>query len=122
MNVPIFIRSFFLILIIIGTKNLSAQIDFIIVNNINFIGNKKTNDRVIKYEMAIEKGDTISLDALNEIIILEEKRILNTRLFTFVKINIKDKFYDAQIYMPHKNLIAEEPWNFDYWYENNIRI
>ena len=38
----------------------------------------------------------------------------------FVKINIKDKFYDAQIYMPHKNLIAEEPWNFDYWYENNI--
>jgi len=37
-----------------------------------------------------------------------------------VKINIKDKFYDAQIYMPHKNLIAEEPWNFDYWYENNI--
>ena len=90
MNVPTFIRSFFLILIIIGTKNLSAQIDFIIVNNINFIGNKKTNDRVIKYEMAIEKGDTISLDALNEIIILEEKRILNTRLFTFVKINIKN--------------------------------
>ena len=89
MNVPIFIRSFFLILIIIGTKNLSAQIDFIIVNNINFIGNKKTNDRVIKYEMAIEKGDTISLDALNEIIILEEKRILNTRLFTFVKIKIQ---------------------------------
>jgi hypothetical protein len=90
MNVPTFIRSFFLILIIIGTKNLSAQIDFIIVNNVNFVGNKKTNDRVIKYEMAIEKGDTISLDALNEIIILEEKRILNTRLFTFVKINIKN--------------------------------
>ena len=90
MNVPTFIRSFFLILIIIGAKNLSAQIDFIIVDNVNFVGNKKTNDRVIKYEMAIEKGDTISLDALNEIIILEEKRILNTRLFTFVKINIKN--------------------------------
>ena len=38
----------------------------------------------------------------------------------FIKVNIKDKLYDAQIYMPHKNLIAEEPWNFDYWYENNI--
>ena len=38
----------------------------------------------------------------------------------FVKINIKDKLYDAQIYMPHKSLIAEEPWNFDYWYKNNI--
>ena len=79
MNFIAFIRSFFLFfIIIIGAKNLSAQIDFIIVNNVNFVGNKKTNDRVIKYEMAIEKGDTISLDALNEIIILEEKRILNT--------------------------------------------
>ena len=38
----------------------------------------------------------------------------------FVKINMKDKLYDAQIYMPQKTLIAEEPWNFDYWYENNI--
>ena len=38
----------------------------------------------------------------------------------FVKINMKDKLYDAQIYMPQKTLIAEEPWNFDYWYKNNI--
>ena len=90
-SLPTFLRSFFLLLtIIIGAKNLSAQTDIIIVNNVTFIGNKKTNDRVIKYEMAIEKGDTLSLDALNELIILEEKRILNTRLFTFVKINIKN--------------------------------
>jgi hypothetical protein len=33
---------------------------------------------------------------------------------------MKDKLYDAQIYMPQKTLIAEEPWNFDYWYKNNI--
>ena len=38
----------------------------------------------------------------------------------FVKVNIEDKLYDAQIYMPQKTLIAEEPWNFDYWYKNNI--
>ena len=22
--------------------------------------------------------------------------------------------------MPHKDLVADEPWNFYYWYENNI--
>ncbi|HCV49751.1 MAG TPA: hypothetical protein DGP89_00270 [Saprospirales bacterium] len=86
-----FIKRFFLCLtIIISANNLSGQTDFIIVNNITFKGNKKTTDRVVKYEMAIEKGDTLTLKALNKIIILEEKRILNTRLFTFVKINIKN--------------------------------
>lgn len=90
-NVPSFLRTFFLFLtIIVSAKNLSAQTDLIIVNNVTFVGNKKTKDRVIKYEMAIGKGDTLSLDVLNELIILEEKRILNTRLFTFVKINIKN--------------------------------
>ena len=39
----------------------------------------------------------------------------------FVKINMKDKLYDAQIYMPQKTLIAEETWNFDCWYKNNIK-
>ena len=86
-----FIKHFFLCLtIIISANNLYGQTDFIVVNNITFKGNKKTTDRVVKYEMAIEKGDTLTLKALNKIIILEEKRILNTRLFTFVKINIKN--------------------------------
>jgi len=67
-----------------------AQSDNIVINKINFIGNKKTKKRVIIFEMAMEAGDTIPLVSLNEMISLEEKRILNTRLFTFVKINIKN--------------------------------
>ena len=59
-----FIKRFFLCLtIIISANNLSGQTDFIIVNNITFKGNKKTTDRVVKYEMAIEKGDTLTLKA-----------------------------------------------------------
>ena len=38
----------------------------------------------------------------------------------FIKINKGDKLYDAQIYMPDKTLIAEETWDFDYWYQNNM--
>ncbi len=90
-NVITFLRVVFLLLTVtVATQSLFAQGDFIIVNDIFFVGNKKTKDRVIEYEMAIEKGDTLTLDALNASIILEEKRILNTRLFTFVKINIKN--------------------------------
>jgi gamma-glutamylcyclotransferase (GGCT)/AIG2-like uncharacterized protein YtfP len=39
----------------------------------------------------------------------------------FVKINIEDKLHDAQIYMPKKILIADIPWDFDYWYKNNMK-
>ena len=38
----------------------------------------------------------------------------------FVKINNGDKLYDAQVYMPDKTLIAEETFDFDYWYQNNM--
>jgi len=38
----------------------------------------------------------------------------------FVKINKDDKIYDVQIYMPDKTLIAEETWDFNYWYQNNM--
>lgn len=68
----------------------SAQSDYVIINDVILIGNKKTSNRVILFEMDIEIGDTISLEKLNPCIALEEKRILNTRLFTFVKINIKN--------------------------------
>lgn len=86
-----FLKKLILLLIfIICANNLIAQSSHVVINDIIFIGNKKTKDRVIRFEMDIEKGDTLSLDALNAMIILEEKRILNTRLFTFVKINIKN--------------------------------
>ena len=87
----VFLRHIIIVLIAVFCgNNVSGQSNEIIVNDIIFIGNNKTNDRVIKFEMDIEKGDTLSLDVLNGMIVLEEKRILNTRLFTFVKINIKN--------------------------------
>lgn len=79
-----------MVLFVLCGLYVSAQSDEVIINNVNFVGNKKTKDRVIIFEMAINEGDTIALDDLNDMIALEEKRILNTRLFTFVKINIKN--------------------------------
>lgn len=67
-----------------------AQDDSVIIEDIIMVGNHKTHERVIDFEMAIEVGDTVPLSTLADKIALEEKRILNTRLFTYVKINIKD--------------------------------
>lgn len=53
-------------------------------------GNKKTKDRIVLREMDFSVGDTIYTDELSKRLIENEKRILNTGLFTNVKINIKD--------------------------------
>ena len=83
---------------------------------------KNANYPLIKFTN--QKGDEVEGILITDLTIEEIKKLDKFEgknyFRQFVKINIKDKFYDAQIYMPHKNLIADEPWNFDYWYENNI--
>lgn len=112
--------------------SLSAQSDNVIINDILFVGNKKTNDRVIKYELDIEVGDTIPLNMLDEMISLEEKRILNTRLFTFVKINIKN--WNQETGLLDLELNIQENWyiypapifeladrSFNVWWKEQMR-
>ncbi len=67
---------------------LLAQNDFVVVDSIVFNGNKKTKEATIRREMNVKEGDRISLLALPSR--LEENRtlILNTTLFTLVKVNV----------------------------------
>lgn len=119
-------------LLMISYLILSAQSDSVVINDILFIGNKKTNERVIQYEMDIEVGDTISLSDLNTMIALEEKRILNTRLFTFVKINIKNwnqesGFLDLEVNLQENWYIYPAPIfeladrSFNVWWKEQKR-
>gem|GEM_PF-5524816 len=64
----LFTRSLFMVLFVLCGLYVSAQSDEVIINNVNFVGNKKTKDRVIIFEMAINEGDTIALDDLNDMI------------------------------------------------------
>ena len=39
----------------------------------------------------------------------------------FVKVNVDQIHHDAQIYMPTKNMISEEPWDYEKWYKNDMK-
>lgn len=67
---------------------LPAQLDYVVIDRIGFSGNKKTKEATIRREMNMIEGDTILLARLPER--LEENRalILNTALFTIVKVNV----------------------------------
>ena len=30
-------------------------------------------------------------------------------------------YHDAQIYMPTKNIVSEEPWDYEKWYKNDMK-
>lgn len=69
---------------------LSAQNDYVLVEEILIEGNKKTKDRTVLRELAFMAGDSIPISELMPRIKQSELLILNTGLFTKAKINIKD--------------------------------
>ena len=39
----------------------------------------------------------------------------------YVKINVAGNLYDSQIYIPNKNLVHGEPWDYENWYNNDMQ-
>src|SRR5688500_3332627 len=59
---------------------------FLLINRVFIIGNRLTRDQIISRELSLKPGDLIySLD-LPEIIDLDKKKLINTRLFNTVEI------------------------------------
>ena len=38
-----------------------------------------------------------------------------------MKINVAGKLYDSQIYIPDKNLLHSEPWDYEKWHNNDMQ-
>lgn len=56
------------------------------VNRILIIGNKVTQDRIIQRELSLKPGDTISTKRIENVLILDQRKIYNLRLFNTVTI------------------------------------
>jgi outer membrane protein assembly factor BamA len=69
---------------------LTAQSDYISIQNIEVNGNKKTKENVIIREFDFKISDTIHLSNLSVRIAKNQALLMNTGLFTSVKINVKD--------------------------------
>lgn len=67
-----------------------AQTDYVIIDSIIVDGNEKTKSNVILREIDINQGDTIYLNHLSGSLIINEKRLESTGLFTLAKLNIKN--------------------------------
>ncbi len=68
---------------------LTAQFDYVFIDSIQIKGNKKTKDRIILRELKIAAGDSIEISQLQKVLEKNQQYVMNTRLFTWGKINIK---------------------------------
>ena len=84
---------------------------------------KNANYPLIRYtnkEVDLVKGlliNNITCEELKKLDKFEGKNYFRQ----FVKVNIDKIDHDAQIYMPSKNMISEEPWNYEDWYKNDMK-
>lgn len=70
--------------------SLSAQSEYVIIQNVIIVNNHKTKSNVIIHEIDIKSGDTISLDKLSERMLTNERRLKSIGLFNDVNVNIKN--------------------------------
>lgn len=91
-----FITSFiFILLFSIANNCLAFQAhfmrnktdSFLVIDSIIISGNKKTKRHIILRELTFSKGDTLSLDGLDDLMRLNENHVMNTKLFVEVDIN-----------------------------------
>jgi outer membrane protein assembly factor BamA len=96
------------------TQNLgSNKLDFKVVREIKFIGNKTTKEKIITRELPFKLGDSISTTELPKILERAKSNLLNTLLFNFVTLD--PVYFDStniSIYV-----MLEERW---YWWPTPI--
>lgn len=100
---------------------------FLLINRVFIIGNRLTRDQIISRELSLKPGDLIySLD-LPEIIDLDKKKLINTRLFNTVEIRtleLEENKLDLLIDLNERWYTFPSPIfelsdrNFNDWWQN----
>jgi outer membrane protein assembly factor BamA len=100
---------------------------FLLINRVFIIGNRLTRDQIISRELSLKPGDLIySLD-LPEIIDLDKKKLINTRLFNTVEIRtleLEENKLDLLIDLNERWYTFPSPIfelsdrNFNEWWQN----
>ncbi len=73
---------------IVGQVPGSLSIDTVQIDKIFIIGYKKTKEHIIRRELSIYDGQFISKSELEEIIEADKRKVMNTKLFLSVDINL----------------------------------
>lgn len=83
-------RTLIFFLITLSTQ-IQAQSNFIVIDEIEISGNKKTKDFIILREIEVREGDTVSVSEIEGLILKSEENLFRTRLFFEVGINWKTR-------------------------------
>ena len=125
-------RILFLLFSLSFTQLLFSQNEQVVVTDILIEGNKKTKEKTILRELDFAFGDTIPTIDLISRLRRSEELLLNTGLFTLVRINIK--IWNADTNHISINIELHEMWylypfyifeladrNFNVWWEEQER-
>lgn len=124
----------FLLFIILICENTSfAQVHKVCIKTIQIAGHKKTKTALIRHELNISEGDSLSLSSLMPTIEANKRFLINTILFSYVDIKII-KWEEQDV---HLLILLKESWyifplplfeladrNFNVWwvqYQRDLR-
>ncbi len=73
-----------------NADHISSISDTVLIDKVFIVGFKKTKEQIIRRELSIFDGQSISRSALGEAIQADKRKLINTKLFLSVDINIID--------------------------------
>lgn len=104
-----------------------AQEHAVKISEVVVIGNRRTKDFVVKREIALKAGDTVRVDALDQLAVDAQQTLTNTSLFNFAEVS--HTFLDSQRILVEVKV--QERWyiwpgivfslaetNFNSWWQN----
>ena len=71
---------------LVKTKQDTLPKRILSINRVLIIGNKVTRESIISRELSLKPGDTVSTKRIDKILILDQRKIYNLRLFNTVTI------------------------------------
>lgn len=83
MRLPILTLISFLLTITLMAQN---QDTMVLVHEVNLMGNKVTNDKIMYREITIQAGDTLGITEFNRKKTQSRENLMNTSLFNFVEV------------------------------------
>jgi outer membrane protein assembly factor BamA len=101
------------------------------INRVLIIGNKITKERIISRELSLRPGDTVSTKRIDKLLVFDQRKIYNLRLFNTVTIQWLELSPDEVDLLVEVN----ERWytfpvpifelsdrNFNEWWQRNLAI
>ncbi len=84
--------------------------DKVVVQNITISGNKRTKERIIRRELAMQVGDTILKSELNNKIEIDRRKISNTNLFLTIEFKTTVDSVQSQTQNIDIQIVVKERW------------